>query len=94
LVRGTTTVTPVLEKGLGCDTCGVSVMRMVRLPCATATLLMRTVSPITMTPVFSSITTLAGRSGSIGRVSMLVSSAAGSPPPIETFSTTVPESCG
>src|SRR5262249_38168035 len=30
LVRGTTTVTPVLENGLGCETCGVSVMRMVR----------------------------------------------------------------
>lgn len=48
LVRGTTTVTPVLENGLGCETCGVSVMRMVRLPWATAILLMRTVSPITI----------------------------------------------
>src|SRR4029434_9281085 len=46
LVRGTTTVTPVLENGLGCDPCGVSVMRMVRLPCATETLLVRTVEAI------------------------------------------------
>src|SRR3954463_8277383 len=58
-VRGTTTVTPVEENGEGCETWGVSVTRMVRLPCATATLLIRTFSPITMTPVFSSTTTRA-----------------------------------
>src|ERR1700675_1455428 len=30
---------PPDENGLGCETCGVSVMRTVRLPCATATVL-------------------------------------------------------
>jgi hypothetical protein len=35
-VRGTTTVAPS-PNGCGCETCGCSVMRMVRLPCAIAT---------------------------------------------------------
>src|SRR3546814_7082020 len=38
-------------------------MRIVRLPWAIATVLMRTFSPMTMTPVCSSITTLATVSG-------------------------------
>ena len=49
-MRGTTCVVPVLEKGEGWLTCGVSVTRMVRLPCAMATVEMRTSEPITITP--------------------------------------------
>ena len=50
--------------GLGWETCGVSVTRTVRLPCATATRLMRTFSPMTTMPLPSSITMRAGWSGS------------------------------
>src|SRR5579859_7468019 len=78
-VRGTVTVVPPEENGVGCDTCGVSVMRMVRLPWAMATVLMRTFSPITMVPVRSSITTLAIWSGWTRSCSMSVSSATVSP---------------
>src|SRR5690242_8415448 len=71
-VRGTTVVTPVEENGLGCETCGVSVTRMVRLPWAMATVLMRTFSPMTMVPERSSMTTLASWSGSTSSCSMSV----------------------
>ena len=57
-MRGTTTVVP-LESGAGWLTSGVSVTRMVRLPCAIATVLIRTLAPITMVPLASSITTMA-----------------------------------
>jgi len=53
-----------LENGRGCETSGYSVMRIVRMPWAIATVLMRTLAPITMTPAGSSITTLATWSGS------------------------------
>ena len=63
-MRGTTRVRP-RENGAGWLTCGVSLMLTVRLPCATATVETRTSRPITMMPERSSITILAGRSGSI-----------------------------
>ena len=50
-------------------------MVTVRLPCATATVETRTSRPITMMPERSSITILAGRSGSICSCSISVSSA-------------------
>ena len=50
--------------GAGWLTCGVSVTVIVRLPWAIATVEMRTSLPITTTPETSSITTLAGASGS------------------------------
>ena len=58
-------------------------MLTVRLPCATATVETRTSRPITMMPERSSITILAGRSGSICSCSISVSSA-----------TTLPANCG
>ncbi len=63
-VRGSTSVVPVRENGAGWLAMGVSVTRMVRLPCAMATVEMRTSAPITITPDCSSITTRAGWSGS------------------------------
>src|SRR6185312_16097253 len=74
LVRGTTWVVPVLEKGVGWLTWGVSVTLMVRLPWAIATVEMRTSAPITITPLFSSMITLAGWSGSTLTCSMSVRS--------------------
>src|SRR5476649_2856331 len=58
LVRGTTSVVPVWEKGEGWLTCGVSVTLMVRLPWAMAMVEMRTSAPITITPLFSSMMTV------------------------------------
>src|SRR5712692_7284831 len=72
-VRGTTTVRP-REKGAGWLTCGVSEMVTVRLPCATATMETRISRPITMMPERSSITILAGRSGSTCSCSISVRS--------------------
>ena len=79
LVRGTSTVRPSAS-GLGCETWGVSVIRTVRLPCATATRLILTFSPMTMMPERSSIRILATVSGSIGSCSISVSSWATRPP--------------
>ena len=47
----------------GCDTCGASVMRTVRLPWVSATCETWTFAPITTVPVCSSMTTRAGESG-------------------------------
>ena len=66
-MRGTTWVVPPLENGPGWLTFGVSVTRMVRLPWAMATVLTRTLAPMTMVPLASSITTTAGLSGSTRR---------------------------
>src|SRR3990172_810824 len=94
-VRGTVVVVPVLDNGLGCDTCGVSVMRMVRLPWAIATVLMRTLSPMTMMPDSSSMTTRAIWSGSTGSCSISVSSATVAAPAADgTARCTVPGSSG
>ena len=68
---GTTVVVPWLN-GSGWLTFGVSVTVMVRLPWAIATLEMRTSAPITTTPETSSMTTLAGASGSTSRSSTSV----------------------
>src|SRR3954451_12908327 len=57
-VRGTTVVRP-WPNGLGWLTSGVSVTRIVRLPCAIATVLIRTLAPMTMVPLALSTTTLA-----------------------------------
>ena len=73
-MRGTTRVRP-RENGAGWLTCGVSVIVTVRLPCATATMETRTSRPITMMPERSSMTILAGRSGSTCSCSISVSSA-------------------
>ncbi len=62
-VRGTTTVSP-WPNGLGWLTCGVSVVRMVRLPWAMATVETRTAEPMTMVPEASSMMTRAIWSGS------------------------------
>jgi hypothetical protein len=70
-----------LESGPGWLTSGASVTRMVRLPCAIATVLMRTLAPITMVPLASSITTTAGLSGSTRRSSSAASVSTGSRPP-------------
>ncbi len=70
---------PVGAKGFGCETCGVSVTRTVSVPCATATVLIRTFSPMTMTPFCSSMTTRAGWSGSTRSCSMSVISEITSP---------------
>lgn len=59
-------------KALGWETCGVSVMRIVRLPWAMATVFTRTRSPMTMVPDFSSITTRAMLSGSTRSCSISV----------------------
>ena len=56
------TVSP-LEKGRGWETNGTSVIRIVRLPWAIASLLILTSLPITIMPELSSITTLAFWSG-------------------------------
>ena len=71
-VRGTVVVLP-RENGAGWLTCGVSVMVTVRLPCATATVETRTSLPMTMMPERSSITILAGESGSKRSCSISVS---------------------
>ena len=76
-MRGTTTVVP-LENGAGWLTSGVSVTRMVRLPWAIATVLIRTLAPITMVPLASSITTMARLSGSTRRSSSAASASIGS----------------
>src|SRR6476661_2481115 len=73
-VRGTVTVAPLRENGSGWLTCAVSVMVTVRLPCATATIETRTSRPMTMMPERSSITILAGRSGSTCSCSISVNS--------------------
>ena len=64
-------VVPSAE-GHGWLTSGVSLTLMVRLPCAMATVEMRTSEPITMTPDCSSMTTFAGSSGSTFSCSMSV----------------------
>ena len=72
-VRGTVTVLPPRENALGWETSGVSVIRMVRLPWAMATVLTRTSWPMTMMPERSSMTTRAIWSGLINSCSMSVS---------------------
>ena len=67
-----------LDNGAGWLTSGVSVTRMVRLPWAIATVLIRTLAPITMVPLASSITTMAGLSGSTRRSSSAASASIGS----------------
>ena len=52
-----------VPSAVACETCGGSVMRMVKLPCAMAIGLIRTFSPMTMMPDFSSMTTRACWSG-------------------------------
>ena len=69
-----------LENGPGWLTSGVSVTRMVRLPWAIATVLIRTLAPMTMVPLASSITTMAGLSGSTRRSSMRGQRSIGSRP--------------
>jgi hypothetical protein len=66
---GTTAVWPVRAKAPGWLTAGCSRTVMVRLPCWMATVETRTESPMTITPATSSITTLAGESGSTERFS-------------------------
>ena len=66
---GTTAVVPPLEKAVGWLTWELSLTVMVRLPCWMATVETRTFSLITMTPAISSMTTLAGASGSTVRFS-------------------------
>src|SRR5690606_23787569 len=66
---GTTTVWPPRLNGSGWLTIGVSCTDTVRLPCATATVEIRTASPMTMTPLTSSMMTLAGESIWTGRFS-------------------------
>src|ERR1700749_2713594 len=77
-VLGTVVVVPVLDNGDGWLTSGVSVTRMVRLPWAMATVLMRTLAPITMVPLASSMTTVAALSGSTRRFSIIASVSMGS----------------
>ena len=76
-MRGTVVVVP-LESGPGWLTCGVSVTRIVRLPWAIATVLIRTSSPITIVPLASSMITMAGLSGRTRRFSIRPSTSIGS----------------
>jgi len=62
-VRFTVVVVPVELKGEGCETCGVSVIRTVRLPCAIATGAIFTSWLMTITPFSSLMTTRACWSG-------------------------------
>src|SRR5690606_17641440 len=66
---GTTTVWPPRLNGSGWLTIGVSCADTVRFPCATATVEIRTASPMTMTPLTSSMMTRAGESIWTGRFS-------------------------
>src|SRR5690606_28812658 len=66
---GTTAVSPPRLKGSGWLTSGVSCTETVRLPWAMATVETRTASPMTMTPLTSSMITLAGASTATGRFS-------------------------
>src|SRR6185369_1392739 len=68
-VLGTTVVWPVVLKGDGWETCGASFITRERLPWETATVEIRTLSPITMVPVRSLSTTLAWASGLTSSVS-------------------------
>ena len=68
------------DNGPGWLTCGFSVTRIVRFPCAIATVLIRTFAPITIVPLASSITTIAGLSGSTRKSSIRPNTSSGSSP--------------